>query len=152
MTGNNEVVNSDGGSGVEDNSVSPLYKKQRRSSDEDKLSNKSQLYSRLTISHPSAESLEPNLSSTFSTHSTCSASKPYNDPPPPDPPDDEPPSWYPGWEKAAILKERYLREHTHVRPEGYMPPPRLPICGSAADVDVKEQFIGLGIEILDDEG
>jgi hypothetical protein len=42
-----------------------------------------------------------------------------------------------------------MQTHQHARPDGYVPPPRLPIDGSAADVDVKAQLREIGVRILD---
>ena len=60
----------------------------------------------------------------------------------------EPPSWYHGWEKADRLRKQWIREHPHVRPEGYVPTPPGRLDESA---DVKDQLKALGVEILEDD-
>ena len=136
-TSNNEVIDNE----VEYNAAAkadaeanlPLRKKRRR--DSDKVLEPSPPLSRISTSHPSAESTEPGLLSSDLDQEQ------YD-------PLDEPPSWYPGWEKAERLKLQYLEEHKHVRPEGYVPTPLGRLDDSA---DVKDQLRALGVEILEDD-
>ena len=60
--------------------------------------------------------------------------------------EDEYLSWYPGWGKA--LKEAYMQTNQHVHPDSYGPPPRLPLDGSAADMDMKAQLRRRGVGMV----
>ena len=136
LTSDNEFVDNE----VEYNAAAkadaeanlPLRKKRRR--DSDKALESSPPLSRLKASHPSVEPTEPGLLSSDLDQEQ------YD-------PLDEPPSWYPGWEKAERLKQQYLEEHKHVRPEGYVPTPLGRLDDSA---DVKDQLRALGVEMEDD--